>query len=183
MTDEPKFEHFPITLAHPHYKAAEIIPMPETRSPSGVLLSGGTRSIPERYSPVTARNDDDVAYYEAQGYEVVGKSDPAAYVKALVAPEAMAYVPERYPMWVGDKLVASAEEERAALSALGEAHTPADEEDGQEIPHAPQHGLLDELAELREMNARLQAQLEAQAPRNKGGRPKKAVPAESSASA
>lgn len=160
MSDEQEFQEFPMTMAHPHYAPAKLIPIEgtERRAPNGYIISQDVRGIPERYSPITVRNADEIEYYKAQGYEVVGKSDPAAYVRALAAPEVMAYVPERYPMWVNGVLVKTKDEEESALS--GSADMELDE------PHQDyvQTGspMLDELAELRASNARLMVRLEAQ---------------------
>lgn len=170
-----KFEQFPLTMAHPNFVPSKSEPVPgtERRGPNGFLISQDYRGTPERYPPVTVHDHDQQEYYEAQGYRVVGKADPAAYARAHASPAEASYVPMDYPKWVNGVLCNDAMEADKA-SAI-------EEEDEEAVESAP--SILDELAELRSANARLQAQLElrtqemqhqALAPKNKGGRPRKA---------
>lgn len=186
MSDSPAVhQEYPITLAHPHYARAQSIPIPGTgrKMPNGTPIPGSEdmRGIPERYAPVTADSADDVEYYKAQGYEIVGHSDPSAYVRSMAAPLAQTHEAVEYPKWVRGKLVNSKAEEKELLSAADDGE--CDKTDQADEPVASVSlGILERLAELEAANRQLQAKLDARPvddrPRNKGGRPRKIVEAQ-----
>jgi hypothetical protein len=106
---------YPKMMSHPAFQPASV--GTEVTSPAGFKHHvGGT---PVRFPPVLVKNEDDEEYYAAKGYVSQGKSDPAAFARAVAtaAPVNTGYVPQRYPMWAGGVLVNNAEEEAAALAA------------------------------------------------------------------
>lgn len=108
----PTVDHkeYPKHMKHPQFQPGK--PGPEVKSPHGFTYHvGGT---PIRFPDVLVRTPDDEEYHKSLGYEVIGKSDPAAFARAVGAgqiPDQTAYQPLEYPKWVLGKLVHSREEE------------------------------------------------------------------------
>lgn len=171
-----KFEQYPLTMAHPNYEASKSIPVPgtERRGPNGQILSQDYRGTPERLPPVTVHDLDQQEYYEAQGYQIVGKSDPAAYAKAHASPAPASHVPEEYPKWVNGVLCNDGAEAQAAESrrqaALHAEEVKAEDPQGE---HPDMAEVMRQLRELAAQNAELKAAHAEQAHKNKGGRPRK----------
>jgi hypothetical protein len=113
---EAVYSEFPITLAHPSFTAAKSLPVPGTEilDGQGRVLRQDFRGTPERFPPVTARDADEEAYYEAQGYGRVGKIDPSAWVQAHSDAPSGSYEPLKYPMWRNGVLYMTAQEDPGA---------------------------------------------------------------------
>jgi hypothetical protein len=114
--EKPVTEHaeYPKHMTHPGYAPA-VAAQPIPGDPQGRYTHGSS----ERFPAVLVSNADDEEYYAAKGYVSVGKSDPAAFARAVAAaqPAQTNYKPVEYPKWAGGVLVNSAEEETAALAA------------------------------------------------------------------
>lgn len=109
--DGPTTEHeeYPKHMVHRGYQPGFV--GTKIESPHGFsYYQGGT---PIRFPPVLVMTKDQEEYHASQGYESIGKSDPAAFAKAVAeaAPLVGEYKPEEYPKWVNGKTVNSAEEE------------------------------------------------------------------------
>ncbi len=112
----PEHNEYPKHMTHPGFEPATL--GTEVKSGNYSHWVGGTT---ERFPPVLVNSPDDQEYYEAKGYKSVGKSDPAAFLRAHAsAKSASGYTPIRYPMWAGGVLVNNEEEESAALGARRE---------------------------------------------------------------
>lgn len=177
-----EFSEYPITMAHPGFQAAKSVPVPGTQrvGANGHIISQDYQGTPERYGPVTAGSPDEVEYYAAQGYEIVGKSDPAAYATSQASAPPPDYEPVEFPQWVHGVLCDTPEDVQRVNEAEAEADATRRNEtatQGQQAI-AQQTQWSPEMAhELEQLRAQLAA---AQAPKNKGGRPRKA-PAEAPA--
>ena len=145
----PEHTEYPKYMTHPAYQpgtaAREVVPDPT--QPWKKAYIGGT---PIKNPPVLVKNEDDEAWHASRGYVSQGKSDAAAFARAVAAPVPMDdYTPERYPMWVGDKLVHDEAEERAALGMVAQEPESAPE------PLDPEKEML--RAQLAELQDRLAA--------------------------
>jgi hypothetical protein len=113
-------EEYPMTMAHPSFKASQSLPIPgtEKRNAQGHPIPGSCdyQGTPERLPPVTVTTPDEREYYEAQGYKPAGYSDPAAYATAHSSAAPETYVPQEYPKYVDGVLC---EDEDAELALLG----------------------------------------------------------------
>lgn len=87
----------------------------EVKSPHGFTYHMPGQAI--RYPPVLAMTAAQEEYHRSQGYTSIGKSDPAAFARAVAsaAPPVLDYKPQEYPKWVAGKTVNNAEEEAEAL--------------------------------------------------------------------
>lgn len=112
---------YPKHMAHPGYQAGKV--GQEVTSPHGFKYHIGGEAI--RFPPVLVNDADQEAYHAAQGYVSIGKSDPAAFARAVeqMAPPALDYKPAEYPKWIGrlNRTVDSAEQEAELLAQLDEA--------------------------------------------------------------
>lgn len=111
--DPPTQQHveYPKHMTHPGFQPG--VGDQETIHPNGTRSYVGGRSI--RFPPVLVMNADQQAYQESQGYEVQGKSNPAAFANAMKnLPDPAKQERIEYPKWVGGVLCNSAEEEAAA---------------------------------------------------------------------
>lgn len=112
-------QRYPLHMRHPGFQPGipdkEIKVVDENGRPTGQLLYRGSQPI--RYPDVLVHDADTEARHAADGYRPLGKSDPAAFAKAVAAavPVKDSYQPVEYPKWVNGKLFNSAEEEAAAL--------------------------------------------------------------------
>lgn len=152
------YQTYPLTMVHPGY------------TPPKMVKDGiDTRTVsPERLAPVTVVNEDDQAYYEAQGYKPAGKIDPSAWVRAQANPPPPDYEPAEYPKWVNGRLVQDAAQEAIAVSVFVEAEKPTVR-------------TVDEAELLRAKIAALEAELAQQSAKPKRGRPRKDVTHDDSA--
>jgi hypothetical protein len=111
----PVFAEYPKIMVHPAARRAESRgPIDPTKSSLEVIPSG------DFMPPVTVHNEEQEALHASQGYRLGGSSSAAAFAQMTAAPAGPAYEPERYPMWVGDVLVESAEQEAQVLAAKAE---------------------------------------------------------------
>jgi hypothetical protein len=90
---------FPVLLKHPGFQPAII----------STELSIPGRSV--RFPPVMVNSQNEVDYYQAQGYEVTDKIDPRYFEP--VAGDAPTYVNQRYPSWEHGVLVKDETQHRA----------------------------------------------------------------------
>ena len=124
MMDE--YQLYPVTMAHPAYKAARSLPIPGTEKLNAqgdpIPGSGDYQGTAERLPPVTVCSDQEREFYEAQGYKFAGDCDPSAYAAAHSSAPPDSYVPQEYPKYVGGVLVNDEDEE---LSLLGVTDEPA----------------------------------------------------------
>lgn len=122
--NSPAAQHseYPKHMRHPAFQPGvadqEIkVINPETGKPTGGLAYVGGRAI--RLPPVLAMDADQEEYHKSQGYVVVGKSDPAAFARAVraAAPQAETHDPAQYPKWIAalGRSVDSAEQEAELL--------------------------------------------------------------------
>lgn len=111
--EAPAYQEFPITLVHPAYQPSKSNPIPGTEifGANGALIRQDYRGTPERYPPVTARNETEEEYYKAQGYTRAGKVDPSAWARAHASAPPEDYKPIKYPRWRGGKLYMTAQED------------------------------------------------------------------------
>lgn len=116
MSEQAVYSEFPITLAHPAFKAAKSIPVPgsEIRDGMGNVLRQDYRGTPEQLPPVTVNSQDEEDYYASQGYERAGKIDPSAWVQAHSDAPSANYAPLKYPMWRDGVLYMTAQEDPGA---------------------------------------------------------------------
>lgn len=91
---------YPAWVHHPAFQPAVV-------SPAG----SGVHAVPIKFSPVLVTDEDMEAQYVAKGYDPVEKIDPRIFEPK--APDAVPYVRQEYPQWVGDVLVQHKEEHRA----------------------------------------------------------------------
>jgi hypothetical protein len=118
---------YPKHMVHPGYQpgiaAKEVaVPDPVTGKAWRKAYVGGT-SI--RLPPVLAMDEDQEAYHASQGYVTIGKSDPAAFARAIAtaAPSTETHVPDQYPKWIAElgRSVNSEAEEAEALALVAAA--------------------------------------------------------------
>jgi hypothetical protein len=131
-------------MAHPGFRPAKVSTTPY-------------ESTPQVFPPVTVNNEDEEEYHAAQGYVPAGKGDPSAYAMAHASPPPDNYEPQEYPKWVNGVLFNTKQDE--------DAH----EWPSQAAPE-PAHEPVDYEAQIAALTAQLAA---AQAPKNRGGRPRK----------
>lgn len=158
---------YPKHMIHPGYQPASV--GTEVRSPHGFTYFIGGTAI--RFPPVLVMDADQEARHAADGYVSIGKSDPAAFARAVAAsaPPVTDYKPDEYPKWVNGRVVNSAEEEAELLglpmpAATSEAPATAPEVDTEvnslEVQPAPMPGLGGDASEEDEIAA-LEAKLAA----------------------
>jgi hypothetical protein len=108
------YKEYPKMMTHPQFQPGK--PSPEIKSPHGFTYHGiGT---PVRFPPVMVKTPDDEAYHASLGYVSQGKTDPAAFDRAVgngQIPEHVAYKALEYPKWVQGKLCQNSEEEQKVL--------------------------------------------------------------------
>lgn len=118
FSDYPKHMHHPgfqPGVADTEYKILKA-----DGSPSGMVTYSGGKPI--RYPPVLVHTPDQEEQHAAMGYVSVGKSDPAAFARAVAGtmPVTSDYKPVEYPKWIdgpnGKVLVQDVEQERLILS-------------------------------------------------------------------
>lgn len=111
---------YPKHMAHPGYQPGSV--GDEVKSPHGFSYHVGGTSI--RFPPVLVHDEDQEEYHKSQGYVSIGKSDPAAFARAVAsaAPTAEIHEPDPYPKWIAalNRSVGSAEEEAEALGLSNE---------------------------------------------------------------
>lgn len=118
--DDPSDQHseYPKHMVHPGYQPGKV--GTEVKSPHGFSYFVGGESI--RFPPVLVMDADQEEYHASQGYVSAGKSDPAAFARAIQAatPQAETHVPDEYPKWIAalNRSVDSAEEEAEALGLM-----------------------------------------------------------------
>ena len=118
----PQHSEYPKHMVHPAFqpgkpdREVKVID-PETGQPTWKLAYVGGTSI--RFPPVLVMDANQEEYHASQGYVSIGKSDPAAFAKAVraAAPTAEVHKPEQYPKWLAslNRSVNSAEEEAELL--------------------------------------------------------------------
>lgn len=134
---EPSDQHseYPKHMVHPGYQPGKV--GTEVKSPHGFSYFVGGESI--RFAPVLVMDADQEEYHASQGYVSAGKSDPAAFARAIQAasPQAETHVPDEYPKWIPalNRAVDSAEEEAEALGLMPPAAT-VTTETGEMTPEA-----------------------------------------------
>jgi hypothetical protein len=110
-----RHSEYPKHMAHPGFQPGKV--GTEVKSPHGFSYHVGGEAI--RFPPVLVMDADQEEYHASQGYVSVGKSDPAAFARAVQAasPQAEEHVPDEYPKWIAslNRSVGSAEEEAEAL--------------------------------------------------------------------
>lgn len=87
-----KFEEYPKYMKHPHEKPA-------------VLGTEYGQGKPMQFAPVVVNNKRQEEEYASKGYEPAGKSNVAAFNRAMIAPVDDTYVYAEYPKWVNGVLV------------------------------------------------------------------------------
>ncbi len=106
---------YPKHMVHSGYQPGKV--GTEIKSPHGFSYHVGGEAI--RFPPVLVTDEDQEAYHASQGYVTIGKSDPAAFARAVqaAAPSAEVHIPDAYPKWIAalGRSVDSAEEEAVAL--------------------------------------------------------------------
>lgn len=112
-----EYQKYPMWMAHPNGMKSEPVKGPPDANRSGVFAQGNIVGTVEKFPPITVHNEDQEAQYEAKGYQPAGKNNPWAGTTNNT-PVPPSYVPQEYPKYVGDKLVQSAEEERALLAPI-----------------------------------------------------------------
>lgn len=112
------YKEFPKMMTHPAHQPGK--PSEPIKHPSGFTYHGiGT---PIRFPPVLVKTPDDEAYHASLGYVGQGKTDAAAFDRAVgngQLPTVAAYVPLEYPKWVHGKLCNDLVEEQAYLLKIG----------------------------------------------------------------
>lgn len=127
--DPPTQTHneYPKHMVHPGFQPGGI--GAEITSPHGFKYHAPGTSI--RFPPVLVMNADQEEYQASQGYRVQGKSDPAAFARAVREMPVPVQDRIEYPKWVGGVLCNSLEEEVAAAekrrSQLGIVPAPTEE--------------------------------------------------------
>lgn len=107
----PEFAEFPKMMTHPGHQVAKAAV--EVRDGGSIQFVGGTN---EQFAPMLVMTQDQQDYYAAKGYVSQGKSDAAAFARAQThTPVPSGYVPQKYPMWAGGKIVNNEAEEAEAL--------------------------------------------------------------------
>lgn len=129
------YAEYPVMLSHPEHQDA----VPDSydiigRKENGQLETRHVQGVPEKFPPMMAKTPQDEKMWVEKGYMRIGKSDGAAIQRAKASPYDPDYKVDeypkivdgkivdphasmehnRYPMYVGDTLVNSAEEEAAA---------------------------------------------------------------------
>jgi hypothetical protein len=106
--DEPRYRDYPKWMSHPAFAPA-------------TLGTGPGEGTPIRYAPICVEDEDQEAYYKAQGYAPSGTPNPKMFEAKRASKEESDYVHQEYPKWIGHHLVHSRDEERALK---GEAPAP-----------------------------------------------------------
>ncbi len=86
-------QKYPVWMKHPAFQPAVIA---DANVTGGNIVRG--RSV--RFPPVMVNTDDEVAYYEAQGYTATDKIDPHMFDP--VVGDAPPYAYQEYPSWVAN---------------------------------------------------------------------------------
>ena len=113
------FLEYPMMMEHPRHVPEVII------EATAVMVDGKPvvtprRIVPAEWPPVVARDATERRGWETKGY-AARESAPAEFLSSKASPLASdAYRPSDYPMWVGDKVVASREEHVALMEKTGE---------------------------------------------------------------
>ena len=161
-SEQPVTEHaeYPLHMAHPGFRPGVV--GPEVKSPHGFTYNLPGEAI--RFPPVLVNSADQEAYHTSQGYQRIGKSDPAAFARAvaLAAPQAETYVPVEYPKWVNGQIANSAEEEAEIRGALATHASTASSEPESGEPRADAEGntpIVPEMTPAEAENVRLKAEL------------------------
>lgn len=110
-------QEYPKHMVHDGYQPGqlgEVIKFGDQDRPAFTYRAPGTAI---RFPPVLVLNEQQEEYHKAQGYRSIGKSDPAAFARAVAtaAPQVLDYKPVEYPKMVAGKTVNNAAEEAAAL--------------------------------------------------------------------
>lgn len=120
---------YPKHMVHPGYRpgkaAKEVKLNDEAGNPGWKVAYVGGEAI--RFPPVLVMDEKQEEFHKSQGYVSVGKSDPAAFARAVAAaaPPVETHVPEEYPKWIValGRSVNNAEEEAEALRVIAETQT------------------------------------------------------------
>lgn len=138
------FQEYPKHMVHPGFSPGradkEIKVVDENGRATGQLVYTGGESV--RYPPVLVFDASQEAYHASQGYRSVGKSDPAAFARAVASasPVNLDYKPIEYPKWCHGKQVLDANEEREWLHHLGI------DKDGNPVVEATAEDVTEQLA-------------------------------------
>lgn len=119
-----EFSKFPMHMVHPGFSPGTV--GEEIKSPHGFSYHVGGTAI--RFPPVLVWTEDQEQQHAAQGYVSIGKSDPAAFARAVAEarPIEPDHKPEPYPKWVGGKVANNAEEEARILGVPVASSEPAE---------------------------------------------------------
>lgn len=178
----PGYERYPITMTHPHFRPAT----------TNIVMDGNrvhsANGTPVMFPPVTALNEDDEERLRAEGYEVGGKVDPSAWVRAHSDAPPDTYVPQKYPMWRDGVLYMTAQEDPGAdaadlvVSAVHEPvaiTSPAPAKPMEDNLRAQMDAMQDTMRQMSDAMKALaaeNAELKAAPPVRPKGRPRKATP-------
>lgn len=117
MTEAQDYQRYPLTMAHPHFKAATStgVPGTEKRDPQGNIIGYlSYQGTPVKFPPITVTSEQEEEYEKSQGYEPAGKVDPSAWVRQHADSPPIDYVPQKYPMYRDGVLYKTAEEDPEA---------------------------------------------------------------------
>jgi hypothetical protein len=105
-------QEYPKILTHPHARPAEV------RPEMGKLGGGDIKAASAVLPPVTVYDAEQEAEHRSRGY--VGPGVPPALIVGAGSMSGLpaGYVAQEYPKWVGDRIVHSDAEERAAFREL-----------------------------------------------------------------
>jgi len=118
-----EYSEFPKHMTHPGFQPGtgdkEHKVMDENGNPTGRVYYSGGRSI--RFPPVLVHTEAQEEYHASQGYVTIGKSDAAAFARAVATavPVPEEHKPIEYPKWSHGKMVNNADEEAEHLRDLG----------------------------------------------------------------
>lgn len=132
------YAEYPVMLSHPQHEDAIPDDFDVKKGPGGEVISTRIPGKPETHPPVMAKSPEEEKAWAVKGYKRVGVADGLASQKAKASPfnpnfkaeeypkmvdgkivdPAGSMLHNRYPMYVGETLVHSAEEEIAARETM-----------------------------------------------------------------
>lgn len=174
MTETNGYSRYPITMAHPAFKASVPVSIPGTQiyNADGTVARQDYRGTPMMFPPVTAMSADDEERLKADGYQPAGKVDPSAWVRAHASTPADDYKPARYPKWGKNEhgeavLYMTAEDDPEASAAdLNPAPVPATAEPVAPIAPSQEANLRATMEEMNRVMAQMQETMRVQAEEN-----------------
>lgn len=177
------YQEYPKMLQHPGF-VPEVLPVTDAKMQEGRVVTVVTPGRPSVNPPVTVHSPQEEAEWSERGYTATRAGDPQAFSASVAAPRAPGgYVPQRYPMMVGDRLVHNeAQEAEARGTALPPAPVAAAASPSADVGNAAllaeMQTMRDELAALKGKKAAIREKRTAGLAKARKAKAEKAAEAE-----